>query len=251
MKHLKFPALPVGDARNTVNDHLKSHVRRRNLAVWRSAATFVNDGARVLTLRSGPSSGRPTPARPISRSSACAPIPRASSASRCGCSRARSTSGWSPQGREAGRAADRRGADRPAATRAMSCATAESMPVRTGRDDRPSEGPFPEQFAFAAIDEAQLGIDPERGHVFTDRMLRARGREETLILGSDTLKPIDPRACCPKRRSSAARASRPCATPATSSCRACRRAPPSSLSPPSRFTRSPRCCAGSAAARRW
>ena len=45
-------------------------------------------------------------------------------------------------------------------------------------------------FAFAAIDEAQLGIDPERGHVFTDRMLRARGREETLILGSDTLKPI-------------------------------------------------------------
>jgi ATP-dependent RNA helicase SUPV3L1/SUV3 len=69
-------------------------------------------------------------------------------------------------------------------------ATAESMPVRTGRDDRPAEGPFPEQFAFAAIDEAQLGIDPERGHVFTDRMLRARGREETLILGSATLKPI-------------------------------------------------------------
>jgi ATP-dependent RNA helicase SUPV3L1/SUV3 len=68
--------------------------------------------------------------------------------------------------------------------------TAESMPVRTGSDDRPHEGPFPEQFAFAAIDEAQLGIDPERGHVFTDRMLRARGREETLILGSDTLRPI-------------------------------------------------------------
>jgi len=64
------------------------------------------------------------------------------------------------------------------------------MPVRTGRDDRPKEGPFPDQFAFAAIDEAQLGVDPERGHVFTDRMLRARGREETLILGSDTLKPI-------------------------------------------------------------
>jgi ATP-dependent RNA helicase SUPV3L1/SUV3 len=68
--------------------------------------------------------------------------------------------------------------------------TAESMPVRTGRDDRPHEGPFPDQFAFAAIDEAQLGVDPERGHVFTDRMLRARGREETLILGSDTLKPL-------------------------------------------------------------
>jgi ATP-dependent RNA helicase SUPV3L1/SUV3 len=69
-------------------------------------------------------------------------------------------------------------------------ATAESMPVKTGRGDRPAEGPFPEQFAFAAIDEAQLGSDPERGHVFTDRMLRARGREETLILGSDTLRPL-------------------------------------------------------------
>jgi ATP-dependent RNA helicase SUPV3L1/SUV3 len=68
--------------------------------------------------------------------------------------------------------------------------TAESMPVRTGREDRPKEAPFPVQFAFAAIDEAQLGIDPERGHVFTDRMLRARGREETLILGSETLKPM-------------------------------------------------------------
>src|SRR5215218_2401925 len=61
--------------------------------------------------------------------------------------------------------------------------TAESMPVGDEREEGRS-------FAFAAIDEAQLGIDPERGHVFTDRMLRARGREETLILGSDTLKPM-------------------------------------------------------------
>ena len=61
--------------------------------------------------------------------------------------------------------------------------TAESMPVG-------KEGEEKRDFAFAAIDEAQLGIDPERGHVFTDRMLRARGREETLILGSDTLRPI-------------------------------------------------------------
>ena len=52
------------------------------------------------------------------------------------------------------------------------------------------DGELQRDFAFAAIDEAQLGIDPERGHVFTDRMLRARGREETLILGSDTLRPI-------------------------------------------------------------
>src|SRR5688572_3993376 len=66
--------------------------------------------------------------------------------------------------------------------------TAESMPVPGG--DSHHDGDMQRDFAFAAIDEAQLGIDPERGHVFTDRMLRARGREETLILGSDTLKPL-------------------------------------------------------------
>jgi len=66
--------------------------------------------------------------------------------------------------------------------------TAESMPVPGG--DGHHDHDFQRDFAFAAIDEAQLGIDPERGHVFTDRMLRVRGREETLILGSDTLKPV-------------------------------------------------------------
>ena len=55
--------------------------------------------------------------------------------------------------------------------------TAESMPL-----DR--------DFAFAALDEAQLGADAERGHVFTDRLLRARGREETMILGSEALRPM-------------------------------------------------------------
>lgn len=55
--------------------------------------------------------------------------------------------------------------------------TAESMPLQ--RD-----------LAFVALDEAQLGADPERGHVFTDRLLRARGREETMILGSETLRPM-------------------------------------------------------------
>ena len=70
----------------------------------------------------------------------------------------------------------------PAQARYFLC-TAESMPVG-------NEGEETRDFAFAAIDEAQLGIDPERGHVFTDRMLRARGREETLILGSESLKPI-------------------------------------------------------------
>src|SRR3954463_6069600 len=66
--------------------------------------------------------------------------------------------------------------------------TAESMPVPGGDGHDGDE--FQRDFAFAAVDEAQLGIDPERGHVFTDRMLRARGRDETLILGSETLKPI-------------------------------------------------------------
>jgi len=55
--------------------------------------------------------------------------------------------------------------------------TAESMPV-----DR--------EAAFVALDEAQLGVDAERGHVFTDRLLRARGREETMILGSESLTPM-------------------------------------------------------------
>ena len=44
--------------------------------------------------------------------------------------------------------------------------------------------------AFLAVDEIQLGADLERGHVFTDRMLHRRGREETLVLGAATMRPI-------------------------------------------------------------
>jgi ATP-dependent RNA helicase SUPV3L1/SUV3 len=44
--------------------------------------------------------------------------------------------------------------------------------------------------AFVAIDEVQLGADMERGHVFTDRMLNRRGREETLVLGAATMRPM-------------------------------------------------------------
>ncbi|MDT0576225.1 helicase-related protein [Croceicoccus sp. F390] len=44
--------------------------------------------------------------------------------------------------------------------------------------------------AFMGIDEAQLGADRERGHVFTDRLLNVRGREETMILGSSALGPM-------------------------------------------------------------
>ncbi|MET1112055.1 MAG: helicase-related protein, partial [Allosphingosinicella sp.] len=61
----------------------------------------------------------------------------------------------------------------------------------------PESMPMDRDFAFVALDEAQLGADPERGHVFTDRMLHARGREETMILGSETLKPMV-RALLPK-----------------------------------------------------
>jgi ATP-dependent RNA helicase SUPV3L1/SUV3 len=44
--------------------------------------------------------------------------------------------------------------------------------------------------AFVAIDEVQLGADLERGHVFTERMLNRRGREETLVLGAATVRPM-------------------------------------------------------------
>src|SRR5215216_4229788 len=44
--------------------------------------------------------------------------------------------------------------------------------------------------AFVAVDEIQVGADLERGHVFTDRMLNRRGREETLVLGAATVRPM-------------------------------------------------------------
>ncbi len=54
--------------------------------------------------------------------------------------------------------------------------TVEAMPVENGAD-------------FLAIDEIQLCADPERGHVFTDRLLYARGLQETLFLGAETMRP--------------------------------------------------------------
>src|SRR3984957_1196482 len=42
--------------------------------------------------------------------------------------------------------------------------------------------------AFLAIDEIQLCADPERGHIFTDRLLHTRGEEETLFLGAETMR---------------------------------------------------------------
>ncbi len=42
--------------------------------------------------------------------------------------------------------------------------------------------------AFVAVDEIQLCSDAERGHVFTDRLLNARGEEETMFLGAETMR---------------------------------------------------------------
>jgi ATP-dependent RNA helicase SUPV3L1/SUV3 len=59
----------------------------------------------------------------------------------------------------------------------FSVCTVEAMPRET-------------KAAFVAIDEIQLAGDLERGHIFTDRLLHLRGREETLLLGSSTMKSI-------------------------------------------------------------
>ena len=50
--------------------------------------------------------------------------------------------------------------------------------------------PLDRSFEFVAIDEIQLCADPERGHVFTDRLFYARGVSETLFLGADTMRPL-------------------------------------------------------------
>src|SRR5215471_16358279 len=42
--------------------------------------------------------------------------------------------------------------------------------------------------ACLVVDEIQLSADPERGHIFTDRLLNARGEEETLFLGADAMR---------------------------------------------------------------
>src|ERR1700741_260352 len=44
--------------------------------------------------------------------------------------------------------------------------------------------------SFLAVDEIQMAADLERAHVFTDRILHRRGRDETLLLGAATMRPI-------------------------------------------------------------
>ncbi len=64
----------------------------------------------------------------------------------------------------------------PPTARFFICTT-ESMPTR--RD-----------VAFVGIDEVQLATHPERGHIFTDRLLHARGLRETWFMGSDSMVPV-------------------------------------------------------------
>ncbi|SME98440.1 ATP-dependent RNA helicase SUPV3L1/SUV3 [Xaviernesmea oryzae] len=59
----------------------------------------------------------------------------------------------------------------------FSVCTVEAMPRET-------------KSSFVAIDEVQLAGDLERGHIFTDRILHLRGRDETLLLGAATMRPI-------------------------------------------------------------
>jgi ATP-dependent RNA helicase SUPV3L1/SUV3 len=48
--------------------------------------------------------------------------------------------------------------------------------------------PLDLRVSFLAIDEIQLCADPERGHIFTDRLLNARGEDETLFMGAETMR---------------------------------------------------------------
>ncbi len=50
--------------------------------------------------------------------------------------------------------------------------------------------PLDRAFEFLAVDEVQLAGDPERGHVFTDRLMHARGLDETMLLGAETIRPL-------------------------------------------------------------
>jgi ATP-dependent RNA helicase SUPV3L1/SUV3 len=50
--------------------------------------------------------------------------------------------------------------------------------------------PLSREVEFMAIDEIQLCADPERGHVFTHRLLHARGTCETMLLGAATMAPL-------------------------------------------------------------
>jgi ATP-dependent RNA helicase SUPV3L1/SUV3 len=66
------------------------------------------------------------------------------------------------------------------------CCTVESMPL----DPTLGNDIASRRFDFIAVDEVQLAGDRERGHVFTDRILHARGAFETMFLGAETAAPL-------------------------------------------------------------
>lgn len=57
------------------------------------------------------------------------------------------------------------------------CCTVEAMPLE-------------KSVSCLVIDEVQLAGDRERGHIFTDRILHARGKTETIFLGAETIRPL-------------------------------------------------------------
>jgi ATP-dependent RNA helicase SUPV3L1/SUV3 len=108
--------------------------------------------------------------------------------------------------------------------------TVEAMPL-----DRPVE--------FLAIDEIQLCADPDRGHVFTDRLLNARGMVETMFLGAETIAPLLRRLIPRAEIETRARLS--------PSYLDCRRVPPLSPSARRKFTPLPKPCAAGVAGAQW
>ena len=50
--------------------------------------------------------------------------------------------------------------------------------------------PLSRETSFLAVDEIQLCADRERGHIFTDRLLNARGMDETIFIGAETIRPL-------------------------------------------------------------
>jgi ATP-dependent RNA helicase SUPV3L1/SUV3 len=82
----------------------------------------------------------------------------------------------------------------PKAPRYWIC-TVEAMPL-----DRTVE--------FLAVDEVQLAGDPGRGHIYTDRLLHARGGAETWFMGSEAIAPLLRRLVPASRLDAAPRLSR-------------------------------------------
>ena len=66
------------------------------------------------------------------------------------------------------------------------CCTVESMPV----EPLATSDLAGRRFDFVAVDEVQLAGDRERGHIFTDRIMHARGAFETMLMGAETAAPL-------------------------------------------------------------